>query len=216
MAYVTKNEKPVFSVADEGRALRNLMWMWWITAVTYNAVAIPVIWDPAQHSFLVRDSTWTPPHLMIFGPFFALMMFEAIVFQFYALKKAQPYIRGDIPITLWVFPITVFGFTLGSMLTNEIGHIFLFREEFFSMPTHWNFVLTFMFIYAVGVPEVTLLLWNRKLDSFEAITTHETRPRALRPEEDAVRAPTTRWPWECGPWCCPPGWWPPWRPCPAR
>ncbi|TLZ84978.1 MAG: hypothetical protein E6K02_09675, partial [Methanobacteriota archaeon] len=67
--------------------------MWWITAVTYNAVAIPVIWDPAQHSFLVRDSTWTPPHLMIFGPFFALMMFEAIVFQFYALKKAQPYIR---------------------------------------------------------------------------------------------------------------------------
>src|SRR2546425_1328498 len=150
--------KPVFSIADEGRALRNLMWMWWITAVTYNAVAIPVIWDPAQHSFLVRDSTWTPPHLMIFGPFFALMMFEAIVFQFYALKKAQPYIRGDIPITLWVFPITVFGFTLGSMLTNEIGHIFLFREEFFSMPTHWNFVLMFMFIYAVGVPEVVRVL----------------------------------------------------------
>ena len=44
------------------------------------------------------------------------------------------------------------------MLTNEIGHIFLFREEFFSMPTHWNFVLTFMFIYAVGVPEVVRVL----------------------------------------------------------
>src|SRR5256886_2033071 len=158
MEELASASKPVFSIADEGRALRNLMWMWWITAVTYNAVAIPVIWDPAQHSFLVRDSTWTPPHLMIFGPFFALMMFEAIVFQFYALKKAQPYIRGDIPITLWVFPITVFGFTLGSMLTNEIGHIFLFREEFFSMPTHWNFVLTFMFIYAVGVPEVVRVL----------------------------------------------------------
>ena len=130
------------------------MWMWWITAVTYNAVAIPVIWDPAQHSFLIRDATWTPPHLMIFGPFFALMVFEAVVFGFYALKKAQPYIRGEIPITLWVFPITVFGFTLASMITNEIGHIFVVREEFFSMPTHWNFVLTFMFIYAVGVPEV--------------------------------------------------------------
>jgi len=145
---------PVFSIADEGRALRNVMWMWWITAVTYNAVAIPVIWDPAQHSFLIRDATWTPPHLMIFGPFFALMVFEAVVFGFYALKKAQPYIRGEIPITLWVFPITVFGFTLASMITNEIGHIFVVREEFFSMPTHWNFVLTFMFIYAVGVPEV--------------------------------------------------------------
>ena len=150
--------KPVFSIADEGRALRNLMWMWWITAVTYNAVAIPVIWDPAQHSFLIRDATWTPPHLMIFGPFFALMVFEAVVFGFYALKKAQPYIRGEIPITLWVFPITVFGFTLASMITNEIGHIFVVREEFFSMPTHWNFVLTFMFIYAVGVPEVVRVI----------------------------------------------------------
>lgn len=146
--------KSFFSIAQEGRALRNVMWMWWITAVTYNAVAIPVIWDPAQHSFLIRDATWTPPHLMIFGPFFALMVFEAVVFGFYALKKAQPYIRGEIPITLWVFPITVFGFTLASMITNEIGHIFVVREEFFSMPTHWNFVLTFMFIYAVGVPEV--------------------------------------------------------------
>src|SRR5207244_11648841 len=92
--------KPVFSIADEGRALRNLMWMWWITAVTYNAVAIPVIWDPAQHSFLVRDSTWTPPHLMIVGPFFALMMLEAIVCRVSSLKKAQLHIRRDILITL--------------------------------------------------------------------------------------------------------------------
>src|SRR3989442_6426918 len=97
--------KPVFSIADEGRALRNLMWMWWITAVTYNAVAIPVIWGPAQHSFLVRDSTWTPPHLMIFRPFFGLMMVEAIVFQVYALKETPTYNRRDIPITPWGFPI---------------------------------------------------------------------------------------------------------------
>jgi hypothetical protein len=150
--------KPLFSIADEARALRNVMWMWFITAVTYNAVAIPVAWDPAQHSFLIRDSTWTPPHLMIFGPFFAFMMIEAIVFQYYCYKKAQPYLRKSIPYTLWVFPITVFAFTLASMVTNELGHIFLFREEFFSMPTHWNFVITFMFIYAIGVPEVARVL----------------------------------------------------------
>lgn len=150
--------KPVLSIADEGRSLRNVMWMWWITAVTYNSVAIPVIWDPAQHSFIIRDSTWTPPHLMIFGPMFALIFVESIIFGFYMLKKAQPYIRKDIHITLWLFPTTTFAFTLGSMLTNELGHIFLFREEFFSMPTHWNFVLTFMYIYVIGVPEVARTL----------------------------------------------------------
>jgi signal transduction histidine kinase len=44
----------------------------------------------------------------------------------------------------------------------------------------------------LGVPEVTLLLWDRKLDTFEALTTSETRRKAVRPEE-AVRAPTTRY-----------------------
>src|SRR2546425_11456306 len=92
--------KPVFSIADEGRALRNLMWMWWITAVTYNAVAIPLIWGPAQPSFLGRGSAWTPPHLMIFGPFFALMMVAAVGVRVDALKKAQPYIRRDVPMTV--------------------------------------------------------------------------------------------------------------------
>jgi hypothetical protein len=154
----TTMAKPVLSIAEEARRLRTLMYLWFVTAVVYNSVAIPVIWDPAQHSFLLRDATWTPPHLMIFGPYFAAIMAIAVIFQMYALKVAQPYIRKSIPVTLWVFPITVFGFTLGSMLTNELGHIFLFREEFFSMPTHWNFVLTFMFIYAVGVPEVARVL----------------------------------------------------------
>ena len=185
-----KSGNPVFSVADEGRGLRNVMWMWWITAVTYNSVAIPVIWDPAQHSFIIRDSTWTPPHLMIFGPFFALMMLEVLVFQFYALKKAQPYIRGEIPITLWLFPTTVFGFTLGSMFTNEIGHIFLFREEFFSMPTHWNFVLTFMYIYAVGLPEVARSL--HRLGQIEAKAQELVKmgAEAPAPAPSRVGAPT--------------------------
>src|SRR2546427_11220732 len=99
--------KPVFSIADEGRALRNLMWMWWITAVTYNPVANPVIWGPAQHSFLVRDSTWTPPPLMIFPPFFTFLIFEPFVFQFYPLEKTHTDIRGDIPSAQWCLPMSV-------------------------------------------------------------------------------------------------------------
>src|SRR5207245_11509678 len=116
------------------------------------------------------------------------------------LKKAQPYIRGDIPITLWVFPITVFGFTLGSMLTNEIGHIFLFREEFFSMPTHWNFVLTFMFIYAVGVPEVVRVL--SRLGQLEAKAKQLVATSVPAPTAVAVRGgrPAAARRSEGGPW----------------
>src|SRR2546426_11997440 len=92
--------KPVFSIADEGRALRNLMWMWWITAVTYNARAIPGVWDPSKHSFLVEDSTWSPAHLLIFRSFFVLVMFERLAFYIYCFAEATTYILWGIQFSL--------------------------------------------------------------------------------------------------------------------
>jgi signal transduction histidine kinase len=50
-------------------------------------------------------------------------------------------------------------------------------------------VLTRELPQALGVDRATLLLWNRKLDSFEALTGAETQMRALRPESAAVVAP---------------------------
>jgi len=45
---------------------------------------------------------------------------------------------------------------------------------------------------ALGIPEATLLLWNRRLDSFEALSPGETRPRPVRPGQDGVPAPAAR------------------------
>jgi len=45
---------------------------------------------------------------------------------------------------------------------------------------------------ALGTPDATLLLWNRKLDSFEALSPGETRPVAVRPGQDPVTAPAAR------------------------
>jgi len=146
---------PYMSIAEEARRLRILLYLWFATAVTYFGVAVPVIWDPAFHSFLIRDSTWTPAHLAIFGPYFAVIAAEAVIFQFYGWRKAQPYISSRLlPLSWWTFIISVFGFAFLTIGSNELGHIYIYREEFFSMPTHWTFVLTFMFIYATGVPEV--------------------------------------------------------------
>jgi len=43
-----------------------------------------------------------------------------------------------------------------------------------------------------AIPEATLLLWNRKLDRFEALSPGETRPRPIRPGQDGVAAPAAR------------------------
>jgi signal transduction histidine kinase len=45
----------------------------------------------------------------------------------------------------------------------------------------------------LGAPQATLLLWNRRLDSFEALSPGETRPRPLRPGQDGVTAPAARY-----------------------
>ena len=53
-------------------------------------------------------------------------------------------------------------------------------------------ILTRSLPHAFGMPEATLLLWNRKLDSFEALSPGETRPRPVRPGQDGVPAPAAR------------------------
>lgn len=45
---------------------------------------------------------------------------------------------------------------------------------------------------ALGVSEATLLIWNRKLDSFESLSLGETRRTRLRLGENPVPAPATR------------------------
>jgi signal transduction histidine kinase len=45
---------------------------------------------------------------------------------------------------------------------------------------------------ALRVPSVALLVWDRKLDAFEALTPGETRIHPLRPGQTSVAAPETR------------------------
>jgi signal transduction histidine kinase len=54
-------------------------------------------------------------------------------------------------------------------------------------------VLTRSLPAALGAPEATLLLWNRRLDSFESLSPGETRPRPLRSGSDGVTAPDARY-----------------------
>jgi signal transduction histidine kinase len=42
---------------------------------------------------------------------------------------------------------------------------------------------------ALGVPKATLLLWNRRLDTFEVLTPGETQLQSVRPDPATVKAP---------------------------
>jgi signal transduction histidine kinase len=45
----------------------------------------------------------------------------------------------------------------------------------------------------LGAPDATLLLWNRRLDSFEALSPGETRPRPIRPGQDGGTSPAAQY-----------------------
>jgi signal transduction histidine kinase len=46
---------------------------------------------------------------------------------------------------------------------------------------------------ALGVASATLLVWNRKLDTFEALSPGDTRAHAVRPDDPGVSAPDARY-----------------------
>ena len=53
-------------------------------------------------------------------------------------------------------------------------------------------LLTRLLPGAVGVPQVTLLVWDRKLETFQALSPGETQIHSVEPGPDGVAAPETR------------------------
>src|SRR4051794_36394698 len=46
---------------------------------------------------------------------------------------------------------------------------------------------------ALGLTGATLLLWDRKLDTFQAVVAGETRIKSIEPGQEAVSAPEARY-----------------------
>ena len=104
--------------------------------------------DAAWHQVVVRDTSFTPSHIILFYgwvPFF--IFFGATTFM-YATTRLPLYAKGfSLPLVMGVTgPFMI----LPAVGFNEWGHAFWFMEEYFTAPLHWAFVVFGWSILGLG------------------------------------------------------------------
>jgi methane/ammonia monooxygenase subunit C len=104
--------------------------------------------DASWHQTVVRDTSFTPSHIVLFyGTMPLYVMFGGGAFL-YAMTRLPKFARNiSIPFTLAVVgPFMI----LPNLGFNEFGHAFWLMEEVFSYPLHWGFVLMGWSVLALG------------------------------------------------------------------
>ncbi|MDM4771495.1 methane monooxygenase/ammonia monooxygenase subunit C [Solimonas sp. SE-A11] len=104
--------------------------------------------DAAWHQVTVRDTDFTPTHIMLF--YFGIPVFitGAVVAFVYARTRLPQFAkRLSLPFALVVAgPVMI----MPNVGFNEWGHTFFYAEELFAAPIHWGFVLLGWATFAAG------------------------------------------------------------------
>ena len=104
--------------------------------------------DASWHQTVVRDTSFTPSHIVLFYgtmPLFVLFGVGALLYGMTRLPKFAD--RLSLPFMLAVGgPFLI----LPNLGFNEWGHAFWMMEEFFSAPLHWGFVVLGWSVLALG------------------------------------------------------------------
>lgn len=119
------------------------------TAIVFGAT------DAAWHQVVVRDTSLTPSHIVLFFGIVPLFTCFGLAAFFYALTRIPEFSR-TVPLALMLAVLAPF-MVLPSVAYNEWGHAYWLMEELFIAPLHWGFVmLAWGFMAALGVIGMTL------------------------------------------------------------
>lgn len=111
--------------------------------------------DAAWHQVTVRDTDFTPTHIVLF--YFGIPMFISagvVAFTYARTRVPQFANRLSVPFAMVVAgPIMI----MPNLGLNEWGHTFFYAEELFAAPIHWGFVLLGWATFAAGGLVVQIL-----------------------------------------------------------
>jgi methane/ammonia monooxygenase subunit C len=110
--------------------------------------------DGTWHMTVIRDTDFTPSHIIEFYLSYPIYSILAIGCFFYA-KTRLPYFAKGYSVAYLIVAIGPF-MIIPNVGLNEWGHTFWFMEELFVAPLHWGFV--FFGWMALGVFGVVLQL----------------------------------------------------------
>ncbi len=145
VSYLYKNRErnPEMVEMQPREELRRIMVVF-AMAVLYG---VSVFWalsffteqDATWHQTVIRDSDFTPSHIIEFYLSYPIYIIIALTGFMYARTKIPYFMRAySLPwLIFFMGPFLVFpnvGF-------NEWGHTFWIQEELFTAPLHWGFVI---------------------------------------------------------------------------
>lgn len=121
------------------------IWRMWALIASY----VCAVWlggsffaeqDAAWHQVAVRDTAFTPSHIVLFQGIFPIFVALAVGTYLYA-RDRLPHIYRDqgFPLSFGLLMAGSF-LLLGNVAANEFFHSFVVAEENFSAPIHWGFV----------------------------------------------------------------------------
>ena len=122
-----------------------------VTAALGSAIALSFgTADAAWHQVVVRDTSLTPSHIVLFFGIVPLQTAFAMSGFFYALTRI-PQFADRLSVGMLLTFCGPF-LALPSVAYNEWGHAYWLMEELFIAPLHWGFVvigLSFVGVFAV-------------------------------------------------------------------
>ncbi|CAH0353245.1 methane monooxygenase/ammonia monooxygenase subunit C [Aquabacterium sp. CECT 9606] len=118
------------------------------SVIAYLVASVFTEADAAWHQVTVRDTDFTPTHIVLF--YFGIPMFiiAGVSAFIYARTRLPQFAnRISLPFGLLVAgPIMI----MPNLGLNEWGHTFFYAEELFAAPIHWGFVLLGWSAFAAG------------------------------------------------------------------
>ncbi len=104
--------------------------------------------DAAWHQVTVRDTDFTPTHIVLFYFGIPCFIISAMTSFVYA-RTRLPEFANRISVS---FALVVAGpvMIMPNLGLNEWGHTFFYAEELFAAPIHWGFVLLGWSAFAAG------------------------------------------------------------------
>jgi len=135
-------DRNLAQVAPKEEFRRYMVWVGIIMAYVfalYFAASYFAEEDASWHQTVLRDTSFTPSHIILFYGSFPLYIMLGGSMLIYAMTRLPVYARR-MSVTVLVAVVGPF-LIMPNVAYNEWGHAFWSSEEIFALPLHWGFVV---------------------------------------------------------------------------
>lgn len=104
--------------------------------------------DAAWHQVTIRDTDFTPTHILLFYGIIPLALAGGVI-GFLWVHTRMPDFRNRVSFNM-ALALSGFLMIMPNLGLNEWGHTFFYAEELFAAPIHWGFVTLGWSAFAIG------------------------------------------------------------------